>query len=110
MTAELNRSDGLYVAQCRPPLLGTVTQLLAHSAKSAMGVTMTQHEPFLIPSAYHHVKTQKGKSGLQSLTFMVQWNMDYFVTELDSTAMCFLYNDIIAALKEYNIILLTISD
>lgn len=34
--------------------------------------------------------SKQEKSGLQSLTFKVQWSVDYFITELDSKAMCFL--------------------
>ena len=35
--------------------------------------------------------------------FKTKWSVNYFVTELNDKALCLLYNDTIAVLKEYNI-------
>lgn len=35
------------------------------------------------------------------LCFKAQWSVDYTTTELDGRALCLLFSDIIAILKEY---------
>lgn len=48
-------------------------------------------------------KQEKIGVDFKCLTFKAQRNVDYFVIELESKAMCFLCNGTIAVLKEYNI-------
>lgn len=56
---------------------------------------------------YQHIsvmsKQEKIGVDFKCLTFKAQRNVDYFVIELESKAMCFLCNGTIAVLKEYNI-------
>jgi hypothetical protein len=40
---------------------------------------------------------------LECRAFKAEWSENYFVTELDGKALCFLCSDTIAVLKEYNI-------
>lgn len=48
-------------------------------------------------------KQEKIDMDFKCLTFKAWWNVNYFVTELDSKAMCILCNGTIAVLKEYSV-------
>ena len=46
---------------------------------------------------------KKRKVDFECRVFKAEWSVNYFVTELDDKALCLLYNDTLAVLKEYNI-------